>query len=67
MTEERFLTVKQFITKFSWPTESGLRALILRAKEKGLERAFKRIGRRVLIDVTEFWRVIERGEQDEQV
>ncbi len=60
--DKQFLTVKDFCEKQpSWPTESGLRALILGAAwgENKFQSAFKRVGRRVLVDEVEFWRCVD--------
>ena len=65
--EKQFLTVKDFCAKQpSWPTESGLRALILGAAwgENKFQSAFKRVGRRVLVDEIEFWRCVDRIQED---
>jgi hypothetical protein len=60
--ETQLLTVRQFTQKYPWPTESGLRALIYSASknENKFHTAFKRVGRRVLIDQSEFWSCIDR-------
>lgn len=61
--EKQLLTVKDFCAKqSSWPTESGLRALILGAAwgENKFQSAFKRVGRRVLVDEVEFWQCVDR-------
>ena len=42
-------------------TEGGLRWLIFRADQNGLDEAIVRVGRRVLIDVEAFNRWLERG------
>ena len=54
------LTLKQFTQTYSWPTESGLRAYAFRAAELGMESAFLRIGRRLLIDPMEFFALIRK-------
>lgn len=58
--QKEFVTVRQFCERYKWPTQSALRAMILDAHTKGLESAFRRIGKRVLIDVGEFWRIIDQ-------
>lgn len=67
MNEIGLLTVKQFIEKRngSWPSEPALRAIILDASwgKNNFGTAFKRIGRRVLIDPVEFWRIITESEK----
>jgi hypothetical protein len=61
--ENKFLTVKDFCAKQpSWPSEGALRALILGASwgENKFQSAFKRVGRRVLVDEVEFWLCVDR-------
>ena len=43
-----------------WPTQAGLRDLILKAHRHGLEFAIRRVGRRVLIDETGFFAWVDR-------
>ncbi len=50
------MTVKQFCARYSWPSEAGMRSYIFNAKRYGLEDAFVRVGRRILINhKTFFW------------
>jgi hypothetical protein len=65
--EKKFLTVKDFCEKQpSWPSESALRAIILGAAwgENKFQSAFKRVGRRVLIDEAEFWLCVDRMQSE---
>jgi len=65
--EKQFLTVKDFCEKQpSWPTQSALRAIILGAAwgENKFQSAFKRVGRRVLVDEAEFWRCVDLMQED---
>lgn len=55
-----FLTCRQFNEKYPWPSETALRAIIQDADKRGFSSAFKRYGRRVLIDPEEFWACLER-------
>jgi hypothetical protein len=64
MTEQikaaEFLTVNAFCRRYpEWPSPSALRAIILDAPTNGFARAFVRVGRRVLIDVDEFWGIVQ--------
>lgn len=61
----KYLTVRQFCEKCSWPSESALRAIILGASwgENEFQTAFKRVGRRVLVDVNEFWLCVDRMQE----
>jgi len=47
----------------SWPPQGGLRHLIFNEKTNGFASAFKRVGRRVLIDEAEFFACVERQNQ----
>lgn len=58
---KNLLTVKQWCKTHLWPPEGGLRHLIFHADSNGFKSAFVRVGRRVLIDETEFFRCIERS------
>jgi len=52
------LTVKQFCSQHSWPSESAMRSYIYRAEELGLSPAINRFRRRVLINVELFFEII---------
>lgn len=65
----RLYTVKQFIAKQSgaWPsTEAALRAIILDAAwgKNGFQNAFVRVNRRVLVNEIEFWKAVERLQEN---
>ena len=64
LSKRKFFTVKQFCRPGQWPSESALRALILDAAwgENKFQSAFKRVGRRVLVDEAEFWLCVDRME-----
>jgi len=56
MTPKRhLLTVKQFCQENPAFTEGGLRWLLFNRQDNGLDRAVLKVGRRVLIDVDEFY------------
>ncbi len=59
-TTTRLLTVSQWNEHHEWPPEGGMRHLIFNADTNGFASAFKRVGRRVLIDEVEFFRCVER-------
>jgi hypothetical protein len=59
MTKNNIQTVKQFVHDNEAFTEGGIRNLIFNAKTNGFSSAFLRIGRKVLIDVDEFFRCIK--------
>lgn len=52
---EQWETIKSFCASRNWPTESSLRAMLNRAHELGLEDAFIRVGRRVLVNGPKLW------------
>jgi hypothetical protein len=56
----RLIPVPDWNKHYAWPPIGGLRHLIFHEKTNGFESAFKRVGRRVLIDEAEFFRCIER-------
>lgn len=43
-----------------WPSQGGLRHMVFNQKTNGFDSAFKRVGRRVLIDEAEFFKCVER-------
>jgi hypothetical protein len=60
VVECSLMTVKQFCEKYpAWPSESALRAIILDAPINGFIKAFKRVGRRVLVDEKAFWEAVD--------
>jgi len=56
----QLLTIKQFCSRFPWPSESAMRSYIYRAKLLGLEEAFVRLRRRVLIDANKFFELVKQ-------
>ena len=57
-----YLTIRQFCSKYSWPTESGLRAIIQNSSENGFGAAIKRYRRRVLLDEKKFFEVLDQNQ-----
>ncbi len=53
------LTVKQFCLQNPAFTNGGLRWMLFHRQQNGLERAVVKVGRRVLINVDEFFRWID--------
>lgn len=62
-TASRLIPVTEWNQHHTWPPEGGLRHLIFNEKTNGFATAFKRIGRRVLIDEAEFFACVERQNQ----
>lgn len=52
----RYITVKNWNNYHTWPNEAGLRHLIFYKKENGFHKVVKKVGKRVLIDETEFFK-----------
>lgn len=60
MTDTRLIPVPDWNKYHPWPPIGGLRHLIFFAETNGFKTAFKRAGRRVLVDEAEFFRCVER-------
>lgn len=56
----RLIPVPEWDKHHSWPPIGGLRHLIFHADTNGFATAFKRVGRRVLIDEREFFACVDR-------
>lgn len=65
MTEHENTQTTRFfpVTKWPhpWPPPGGLRHLIFHAKTNGFDQVIRRIGRRILIDETAFFRWVEQN------
>jgi hypothetical protein len=59
----RLLTVKQFCAQHTAFTPGGIRWLLFHRDQNGLARAVVKVGRRVLIDVDQFflWIAAQNG------
>ena len=55
----RLIPVPEWNQHHSWPPPGGLRHLIFNEKTNGFALAFKRVGRRVLVDENAFFAVID--------
>jgi len=58
----QFIPVPKWNDHFDWPPPGGLRHLIFHAETNGFAAAFKRVGRRVLVDASVFWAIVENKE-----
>ena len=57
------IPVPRWNEHFDWPPPGGLRHLIFHAESNGFKDAFKRVGRRVLVDAEKFWEIVnEQGD-----
>lgn len=52
--------VPQWNDRHPWPPQGGLRHLIFNKDSNGFASAFKKVGRRVLIDEQEFFACVDR-------
>jgi hypothetical protein len=59
----RLIPVPEWNQHHSWPPQGGLRHLIFNEKTNGFSKAFKRVGRRVLVDEREFFAIVEAQNQ----
>jgi hypothetical protein len=59
-TGTRLIPVSDWKNHHRWPPEGGLRHMIFNKDSNGFATAFKKVGRRVLIDEAEFFACIER-------
>lgn len=57
----RYIPVADWNKHYEWPTVIGMRGYVARAGDNGMAEAgvFKRVGRRVLVDVPAFFRWVE--------
>lgn len=55
----RLIPVPSWNEYHDWPPPGGMRHLIFNADTNGFASAFKRVGRRVLVDENEFFRIID--------
>ena len=59
-THSKLIPVTKWGDHHDWPPKGGLRHLIFHEETNGFKSAFKRVGRRVLIDEAEFFRCVDR-------
>jgi hypothetical protein len=55
----RLIPLKDWPKAYPWPTERALRHLVFNAATNGFDRVVRRVGRRVLIDESAFFRWVE--------
>jgi hypothetical protein len=60
----RLIPVPEWNQHHSWPPIGGLRHLIFNEHTNGFASAFKRVGRRVLIDEQAFFAIIDKQNQE---
>ena len=54
-----FIPVTKWNNHYEWPPIGGMRHLIFYANTNGFAPAFKRVGRRVLVDADRFWSIVK--------
>ena len=59
----RFIPVPDWNKYHPWPPPGGMRHLIFHAAVNGFSPAFKRVGRRILVDERAFWGCVERSQE----
>lgn len=59
----RLIPVPDWNKHHTWPPQGGLRHLIFNEETNGFASAFKRVGRRVLIDEAEFFACVDKQNQ----
>ena len=57
----RLIPVSDWENYHAWPPIGGLRYLIFNSKSNGINKAIRRVGRRVLIDETAFFQWVEES------
>lgn len=62
-TSTRLIPVPKWNDYHVWPPQGGLRHLIFNQKTNGFDKAFKRVGRNVLVDEAEFFACVDRQNQ----
>lgn len=60
----RLIPVPRWGDYHDWPPIGGLRHLIFHARENGFAEAFKRCGRRVLIDEQKFFECLDKQQEN---
>lgn len=58
LPQTRLIPVSRWNDYHAWPPSGGLRHLVFYANTNGFASAFKRVGRRVLVDEAQFFRVV---------
>ena len=54
-----YIPVPSWNDYYDWPPPGGLRHLIFHADSNGFASAFKRVGRRVLVNPVRFWEIVD--------
>lgn len=54
-----YIPVTRWPEYHPWPTVNGMRALVFNSATNGFERAFLKVGGRVLVDEAEFFKAVD--------
>ncbi len=57
------ITIRQFCGTYPWPSQAALRSYVFRASYLGLDDAFIRVRRRVLVNPARFFQLIKQLQQ----
>ena len=60
----RLVPIPKWEDDHDWPPEGGLRHLAFHSKTNGFARAFKKVGRRILVDERAFYECVEEQNKD---
>ena len=63
MQQTRYIPLTKWPDFHIWPKVSGLRAMVINSKKNGFDSVLKRVGGKLLIDETAFFKWVE----DQQV
>jgi len=58
-TPRRLIPLSKWNEHHSYPPQGGLRHLVFNAETNGFKRCIRRVGRRILIDETEYFRWVD--------
>ena len=54
------IPVNNWNDHFEWPPVGGMRHLVFHRKTNGFDKAFKKVGRCVLVDKVVFWECVDQ-------
>lgn len=57
--KDRLIPLTKWKDYHEWPSEAGLRSLVIRAKDNGFDKVVKKAGGRVLIDEEAFFKWVD--------
>ena len=62
--DKRFIPIVKWNKYHDWPTVHALMGIMKASAENGAANAFKRVGRKIVVDEQEFHKWVERGCQN---